>query len=255
MKKLAIYLLILLTAAALVGCQSKVDDTPKTWVDQLKTPTKLVIGISPDYPPFESLTTDGQIEGFDIDMINALMTYLEEEIELEFAQMEFATIVTAVQTGQVDIGLSGFTYDADRDVIFSTPYLASAQVVIVKQGSAITSINDLSEKTVGVQLGTTGEEAANSIEGTKEVVSFNDTLVGLESLKNGIIDAFVTDLAVAKNYETTGEYVVLEETLLDESVSIIIKNENDLLADKINELIEQFVESDTYQTLIDKWGV
>ena len=255
MKKLLICLLILLTTASLLGCQTKVDDTAKTWTDQLKSTDKIVIGISPDYPPFESLTTDNQIEGFDIDMINTLISYLADNMEIEFAQMEFSTIVTAVQTGQVDIGLSGFTYDADRDVIFSEPYLSSAQVVLVKSDSTITSIADLSGKTVGAQLGTTGEEAANGIEGVTEVISFNDTLVGLESLNNNIIDAFVTDLAVATNYESTGNYVVLDEPLLDESMSIIIKNGNDLLAAKINELISQFTVSEEYQTLITKWGV
>lgn len=255
MKKLTKYLTLLLTSALLVACSGKPNETPTTWQDQLKNPSKIVIGISPDYPPFESLTTSGEIEGFDIDMINTLISYLESEIALEFAQMEFSTIVSAVQSGQVDIGLSGFTYDADRDVIFSTPYLASAQVVLVKKDSSITTIADLANKTVGVQLGTTGAEAASEIADVKEVVLFNDTLIGLESLKNNIIDAFVTDLAVAKNYVTTGEYEIIDETLIDESVSIIVKNGNDLLADKINELIQQFIESDAYQTLIDKWGV
>ncbi|MPM49845.1 Arginine-binding extracellular protein ArtP [bioreactor metagenome] len=188
-------------------------------------------------------------------MINTLMTYLDEDVELEFAQMEFSTIVTAVQTGQVDIGLSGFTYDADRDVIFSDPYLSSSQVVLVKKDSGIAALTDLTGKTIGAQLGTTGEEAANSVEGVKEVVTFNDTLVGLESLNNGIVDAFVTDKAVAQNYESTGDYIILEEPLLDESVSIIVKNGNDLLADKINELIQQFTESADYETLVAKWGV
>ena len=255
MKKLLICLLVLLTSTFLFSCQAKVDNTDETWTDQLKSTDKIVIGISPDYPPFESLTTDDQIEGFDIDMINTLISYLDENIEIEFAKMEFSTIVTAVQTGQVDIGLSGFTYDTDRDVIFSEPYLSSAQVILVKSDSTITSVTDLNGKTVGAQLGTTGEEAANGIEGTKEVVSFNDTLVGLESLNNNIIDAFVTDLAVATNYESTGNYIVLDEPLLDESMSIIIKNGNDLLAAKINELILQFTVSDEYQALITKWGV
>lgn len=255
MKKIITYLIITLITISLFGCSNQSETPATSWLDQLQSEDTIIIGISPDYPPFESLTTDGTIEGFDIDMINTLITYLEENIELEFAQMEFSTIVSAVQSGQVDIGLSGFTYDADRDVIFSTPYLASAQVVLIKNDSNITNVSDLKDKTIGVQLGTTGQEAAEAIADTKEVVLFNDTQIGLESLKNGIVDAFVTDLAVAKNYESTGDYAILDEKLLDESVSIIIKNGNELLADKINELIEQFVESADYQTLVEKWGV
>lgn len=254
MKKIIILLVSLLMFFSLVGCGSDKASEATVWSEQLKTKGKIVVGISPDFPPFESLTTDGKIEGFDPDVINELIKYLDEDVEIEFAQIEFDNIVTAVQTGQVDIGLSGFTYDPDRDVIFTKPYVESGQAILVTKDSGINSIEELKGKTVGGQTGTTGYEAAEAIEGTKEVVSFVDCMVGFASV-GSTIDAFVTDYGVVKNYADANGMMVLDELLSTEEMSIIVKNGNNLLADKLNECIEQFLNSAEYEELRIKWGI
>ncbi|MDO4941079.1 MAG: transporter substrate-binding domain-containing protein [Erysipelotrichaceae bacterium] len=254
MKKIICLFVTMLMCLCLVGCGNNSTSEATTWSEQLKTKGKIVVGISPDFPPFESLTTDGTIEGFDVDVINELITYLDEEVVIEFAQIEFDNIVTAVQTGQVDIGLSGFTYDPNRDVIFSTPYVESGQAVMVTKNSGVTSIEDLKGKTVGGQTGTTGYEAAEAIEGIKEAVSFTDCMVGFASV-GSTIDAFVTDYGVVKKYADANDMTVLDGLLVSEEMSIIVKNGNNLLADKLNECIDQFLKSDKYEELRIKWGV
>ena len=210
---------------ALTGCGSKEEETKQVsvWSDELKQEGKLIVGISPDYPPFENLTTDGEIEGFDADVAKYIADKLG--LELKFAQIEFDNIVTAVQTGQVDIGISAFTYDADRDVIFTTSYVESGQAVLVSKDSGIKAIADLKDKTVGGQTGSTGYDAASEIEGTKEVVPFVDALVGLTSVGN-TIDAFVSDYGVVKAYANANGLEVIDELLVSEEMSGIIKNGN-----------------------------
>lgn len=103
---------------------------------------EILIGISPDYPPYESKNTAGEIEGFDVDMTKWLFDYLNENgynYTYDFEELSFDTIISSLQAGQIDLGISGFTYDEDREGIFSDSYYDSAQVIVVKADSDIAS--------------------------------------------------------------------------------------------------------------------
>lgn len=219
--------------------------------------TVVLIGISPDYPPYESLNTSNQIEGFDVDMTEWLFNYLKDnghDITFEWKQMSFDTIISAIQTDQVDLGISGFTYDSERKVLFSTPYFKSAEVVLVNADSDINALEDLKGKHIGVQMGTTGESCANDIEDA-DVMAIEDMGICVQTLQAGGVDAVIADLAVANNYAASGNFKVLDEMLLDEDNYIIAKEGNDELMNLINEAIEAFKASDDYNKLAEKWGL
>ena len=240
-------------AAMVLGCSACSNTQEETtWENQLIEENKLIVGISPDYPPYESLE-NGEMVGFDVDMMAELEKYLG--VEVEFEQMTFSTIVDAVNLGQVDVGVSGFTYDPERQVLFSDPYLESAQVILTKNDSGIESAADLNGKVVGAQLGTTGADAAAEIEGT--TVELNqDANILVEALKAGQMDAVVIDILVAQNYEASdSSLVVLEEPLIDEENGIICSTSNELLMEALNDAIAQFKESDAYEELKTKWGM
>lgn len=215
----------------------------------------IVIAISPDYPPFDTLSADGQLEGFDYDMGEWLFNWLNENgynYTHEWKQMSFDTIISAIQTDQVDLGISGFTYADDRKVLFSDPYYDSAQVAVVAADSTITSKDDLKGKTIGAQLGSTGETCANEIEGAN-VKAVEDMGIIMESLKSGSIDAAILDIAVAENYVASGNFKMLDGSLLDENVYVIAKEGNTDLMDPINKALAAFLASDDFQTYKAKW--
>ncbi len=237
-----------------LGCSacSQTQEEESSWQDQLIEENTLIVGISPDYPPYESLE-NGEMVGFDVDMMAELEKYLG--VNVEFEQMTFSTIVDAVNLGQVDVGVSGFTYDPERQVLFSDPYLESAQVILTKKDSGIESAADLSGKVVGAQLGTTGADAAAEIEGASVELN-QDANILVEALKAGQMDAVVVDLLVAQNYEESdSSLVVLDEPLVDEENGIICSTSNELLMDALNDAIAQFKESDAYEELKTKWGM
>jgi len=215
----------------------------------------IIIGISPDYPPFDSLSADGKLEGFDYDMGEWIFTWLNENgysYTHEWKQMSFDTIISAIQSDQVDLGISGFTYDKDRKVLFSDPYYDSAQVAIVAKDSDIKTLDDLKGKTIGAQLGTTGETCANSIEGAN-VKAAEDMGIIMETLKAGGDDAVILDIAVAENYAKTGDFTILDGSLLDENVYVIAKEGNTELMDAVNKGIAAFLASDDYTASKEKW--
>lgn len=263
MKKLLTFAsAMMLTLTFLSGCSNnnEANNQPAgevTWEDQLATKGKIAIGISPDYPPFESLTTDGEMIGFDVDMANELAKYLGSEeapYEIEWVKMSFDLIVSAVQSGQVDAGVAGFTYDPERDVLFSDSYLDSSQVILVKADSGIKTVEDLNGKLIGVQLGSTGEMAASEIEGAT-LQSVKDVKMMIEAVKADTVDAVVVDQAVAKGYADGKTLTILETPLREEENSVIVAKQNEALVEKINEAIASFKASDTYQELKTQWGM
>lgn len=258
MKKFVSSTLTLAAVLAMSACSSATDNTSKTASASNAgkgDAQNILIGISPDYPPYESKNSDGTIEGFDPDMVEWLFNYLNENghnYKYEFVELSFDTIVSSLQAGQVDLGISGFTYDANRKGIFSDSYYDSAQVVVVSKDSEVTSVNDLNGKLVGAQQGTTGETAAAGIEGA-EVKPNTNANVMMEALKSHGLDAVVIDKAVADNYVATGDFEIVGESLLDEENIIYSTEEHQELMDQINEAIKAFKASDDYQTLTAKW--
>ena len=217
----------------------------------------IFIGISPDYPPYDDLNADGSITGFDYEMGEWLFTWMNENgynYDHEWKQMSFDTIISAIQADQVDLGISGFTYDEKRKVLFSEPYHESAEVALVNEDSDMAKVEDLAGKTIGAQLGTTGEECANNVEGAT-VNAIEDMGICVESLKGGAYDAVIMDLPVAENYVAAGGYKILEGTLLDEQNYVIAKEGNTELMDAVNAAIKAFLESDDCAALKEKYGL
>lgn len=254
MKKLVKAAMAAMMMFALVGCGSNDEGNDK---DSDKKVTKISVGVSPDYAPYESLDTNGDIIGFDPDMLKQFEKYLEtdtEKYEFEFIAMDFDNICTQIQAGQLDLGVSGFTFSEDRVVEWSDPYTATSQVAVVNPNSSIKSVTDLKGKKIAAQTSTTGEEAANAIE-NGDIVSLKDVKVMFEGLKANNYDAIIVDLAVAKNYVREAGFVMIEESLMDEQNFIVAKQGNTDLIKKINTCIEKFVASDEYTKLTDQYGL
>ena len=243
----------------LAGCSSsKTNDAAKVTVDSAENATVITVGISPDYAPYESENTDGDIVGFDPDMCALFEQYLTEQegtpYKVELKKMDFDNIVTQLQGDQIDIGVSGFTYAEDRKVEWSEPYLGSSQVAVLPKGSTITSLDDLKGKKIAVQTGSTGEEAAKEIEGA-DVTGLKNAQDIMNALSANQYDAAVVDLGVAKNYVGKGAFTMIDDSLVDEQNYVIAKLGNTEMIDKINKCIETFLASDDYQTLCDKYGL
>lgn len=247
MKKLFKGLLVAAMALTVTACGGN---------DSGSNEQKLLIGISPDYAPYESLNTDGEMEGFDIDMTKELINIMNENggnYSYEFKQMSFDTISTSLMAEQIDLGISGFTKHDDWDVLWSNKYNDSKQVALVSENSPIQTVKDLEGKKIGAQLSATGETCANEIKDAK-VTTVTDVKVLVETLKSGGVDAVILDYAVAKNYDSQDAYRMIDEALLEEENLIIANKDSQDLMDDVNKALDQFVKSDKYTELKEKWG-
>ena len=161
-------------------------------------------------------------------------------------------IITQIQGDQIDLGISGFSYDPQREVEWSDPYLGSSQVAILPADSDITSIEQLEGKSLAVQTGSTGEKAANEVKDAKisGLKSVQDIMNALAAHQ---YDAAIVDSGVAKNYVNNSDFIMLDTPLLDEQNFIIAKKGNTEMIDLMNECIKKFLASDEYADLCAKY--
>ena len=252
MKKLLLVCLMLLV---LVGCgakEEKVNENLEPWETNLIEKGKIYVATSPDYPPFESLDDNRNIVGFDVDVFNAIASQIDG-YEVVWQSMEFDTIVSAVQAGTIDFGVSGFSYDPEKQVLFTDTYYDAGQTVLVLKDSGIKAASDLDGKVVAAQLGTTCADAAKEYL-KAEIKTGTDVGVLVNALKQGQYDGVVLDTVVAQNYvNKDSSFVMIDEPLVTDAYSMITSTNNADLMAKINGILVEFVKTDEYKALIDKW--
>mgnify|MGYP004547195313 FL=1 len=253
MKKLLSLLAIMMMAMCLFACSSK-DTTDDDTVT-------ISVGLSPDYAPYESLDTNGNLVGFDIDMLNSMEKLLSDAngktYKFEIYQMSFDNIITQIQGGQLNCGVSGFTWSEEREkaITFSTPYAGAKEVVMVLADSSYSTLDDLQGKKLAAQTGSTDEKLAQEAFGKENVSSIqsvNDMIPGLDAHQ---YDAVVLDEAVATSYASTGKYVVLDEALDNEYSYIVVGKGDDETLAIINQAVELFVASDGYKSLCEQYQI
>ena len=167
-------------------------------VTALAETATLKAGTSPDFPPFEALDDAGNVVGFDADLAAAIAEKIG--MAIVFEPTSFDSIVTGVQTGLYDLGISGMYITEERlaNVDFSTPYLQDSQSCIVKVGSDITDNASLSGKKIGSQSGTIGLDTAEASTTIENVFPYVKALDAVMDLKGNKLDAVITDTPVAK---------------------------------------------------------
>lgn len=198
MKKLLMLCLSLVMAVSLVGCG-----------DSNKEDKTLTVLTSSGYAPYEELDGDGNLFGFDIDLMEACADILGYEVE--WKDMDFDGIIESIKLGKGDVAIAGISPSADRAKVvdFSDAYYAesddSMNYVITRKDSGITKTADIKGKKVGVQKGTVQESCANEIVdeyGLKiDARAYNTDL--LQDVLNGNLDFMILEKAVAE--ERVGE--------------------------------------------------
>ncbi len=212
----------------------------------------LKMGTNAAFPPYEFYEGE-KIVGIDAEIAEAIAEKLG--MKLEISDMEFDSIIAAVTSGKVDIGLAGMTVTEKRleSVDFSDTYAHASQVVIVPENSAITSPEELVGKKVGVQLGTTGDIYAADIENV-DLRQFNKGVDAVTALSQGKIDAVIIDGEPAKVFVEKNEGLkILDESFTDEDYAIAIKKGNTELCEKINKALAELKADGTLDAIIEKY--
>ena len=162
----------------------------------------LVVGTDAAYAPFESQNEKGEIVGFDIDIVKAAAQ--KAGLEVKFVNTPWEGIFNALKQGDRDLLVSSITITDERrqTMDFTAPYFDAHQLIAVRAGSKVARFDDLKTLKVGVQTGTTGDEAISKLQGknSADIKRFESTPLALKELEAGGIDAVVADNGVVVNY-------------------------------------------------------
>lgn len=221
MKKIIVLLCILL----LCGCGKSEDE--------------LVLVTEAGFAPYEYYE-DGSVVGVDIDIAKYIASKLNKKLVIK--DVAFDSIINEVKTGKADFGAAGISYSLERseEVDFSVNYITSKQVVLVKKSSNIYDINDISTKTITVQLGTIADTYVTENYKNSNIVRQKKYLSAVEDLKRGKVDVLVMDeMPALEIIKENSELEILKGYLVTDSYGMIVRKGNTELLNSINECLEE----------------
>ena len=247
MKKIIALALVLVLCLSLAACGAK-----GAKLADVKKAGKMTVATSPDFPPFESLE-GGKVVGIEVDILTLIAKELG--VELEIVEMDFDSVLAAIQSAKYNCGMSGITANEDRkkNMLFTDPYYNAAQVIVVKADSTIKGKADLKDKTVSVQTGTTAEAGCGD-EGIA-VQAFAANADAKAALTTGKVDAWVVDNLTAIQMVTEDDgLVILEEKMTEEPYAFAFAFGSEDLVAEINKIQAKLIEDGTVQKIFDNYG-
>lgn len=224
---------------------------------------KLIMATNAQFPPYE-MVADGEgfngtgFEGIDVEIASAIADKLG--LELQIDDMEFDSALLAVQNNTADVMLAGLSYSEERDEVvdFTDSYATGVQVVIVKDGSDVT-MDNLGEKMIGTQRGTTGyiyasDTPENGGYGEDHVLAYDNGATAVQALMNGQIDAVIIDEAPAKEFVAANEgLTILPGNWVEEQYCAAVDEGNTALQNTINTALNELMDDGTVDEIIAKY--
>lgn len=207
-----------------------------------RTEGVITFGTNAEFPPFEFVASNGVIDQYDgIDMAIAKQIAEENGMTAAVENMEFDSLLIALQNGQIDAAIAGMTVTEERleSVDFSTPYYTATQVMIVKEDSDIAAAADMADKKICVIQGYTGEICVQDLGYPYE--AFKKGTEAVLELVNGKCDVVVIDSATAQKYVSDNEGLKIVEdsaAFEAEEYAIAVRKGNTELLDMINKAVE-----------------
>ena len=218
------------------------------------------IALNAEFAPFESITSEGKMEGFDIDLMDAMAK--AGGFQVEYKHQPWEGLFTTINTGDADAIISAVTMTDERKqtMAFTDPYYTITQIVLVPQGKSVASVNDLKNlDKVGVVTGQTGDLAVQKILGatSDKIVRYETFALAAKEIENGSVDVVISDSAVVANYVKNngdkGFAMVQVPDFAEEHYGIAVAKDNTELLNTFNAALKTIKENGEYQKILDKY--
>ena len=272
MKKMIALILALVMALSLVACgNNNTEDDTKDYasmsLEELKaelttvTEGKLTMSTNATFPPYEMVADDGSFEGIDVEVAGAIAEKLGLELQIDDMGFDAALLAVQGDSPKADIVMAGVTVTEDRQLVmnFSDSYATGIQVVIVKEGSDIKSIDDLEGKKIGTQMGTTGyiycsDTPENGGYGEENVIAYDSGITDVQALVNGQVDCVVIDNEPAQAYvKANAGLSILDTEFTNEDYAIGMNKGNACLLAAVNAAMAELKADGTFQKIVEKY--
>jgi len=237
---------------------------PLTGIARIKEKGTLVVGVDV-YPPWVSVTEEGQFEGFDIDVLKEVADALG--VEFVAKEVIWETIIPSLLAKEIDVIASALSILPERSeqILYTVPYyeVTLAFVVRADEVGLYETTEDFTEKNVGAQAGTTGWDLAQLLYGGAgtNILDFTTIIDLLLALEGETIDVGIFDTPTARYYceEEPGKFAVAfthkTHALLPDLYAYAVRPEDGDLAKVINTVIVEMMASGELTDLMEEWGV
>ena len=262
-KKIALVLVSLLTLF-LTACTQKASDPKQDNWDKYQEQGTITIGFDNTFVPMGFEEMNGQYTGFDIDLAEAVSEKLG--FKVQFQPIDWDMKETELQNGTIDAIWNGYSATDERreKVAFSIPYMENQQVLVTKKSKQIRSVEDMKDKTLGAQAGSSGyldfeaqpDLLKNRVKDQKanQYQSFNEALI---DLKNDRIDALLIDRVYANYYlQSEGilnDYNVFSAGFESESFAVGVRAADKRLLTALNQSFIELYQEGKFQEISQKW--
>ena len=226
-----------------------------------KEPTEITIATDATFPPMESLDTNKNIVGFDVDLMNAAAT--AGGFTVEFKNTDWDDIFVGLDKGKYDAVMSSvqITDERAKTMDFSMPYINAGQVLTVRADlNGVTSLADMKRKTLGAQIGTTGASEIDKVKAVNKIVEITYDEIGLafEDLFSGRIDGVVVDMPTAATYalqndKYKGKFKIVGTPFTSEYYGVAVKKGNARVLNLIDAGLKKVLDSGANKAIEDKW--
>jgi len=224
---------------------------------------KLKIAVEGTYAPFNYMTSDGQLKGFDVDIAKALCE--EMQADCEFVTQDWDGMIPALQAGKFDaiIASMSITDERKQQVDFSEKYYSTPPAIVVPVDSDIAGVSkeDMAGKIIGAQASTTHAQYAETIFPDSSIQLYPTAEEYQLDMVNGRLDAVIDDVIVLDQWLNTdeGECCQLLDTLpapqeiYGEGIGVAVQKGNDALREKFNVAIKAIRDNGKYKTINDEY--
>ena len=250
---------IVLAAMLLLSCTAALAED--AGLANIQTKGKFVMGFDEAYPPMGFVSEDGEHVGFDIDLAREVCKRMGVELVLQPIAWDAKEL--ELSGGNIDCIWSGLTITPERkeQMLFTMPYLANEQIMVVRSDSGIAAQADVAGKVLGTQAGSASVDVLEANPALKdslaEVALYDDFVSALMDLKLGGIDVLLIDSVVGNYYiaqqDDPSAFTVLPEVLQAEEYGIAVRTGEVTLADAINEQLIAICEDGTLDTIRAAW--
>lgn len=252
MKKL-FNIVVLIPLSIIIFSMSSCSSNEKGTVEQIKSNGNITMVTNAEFEPFE-FKKGNEVVGIDIDISKEIANKLG--VELKINDVSFDAVIFELREKKSDFAAAAISYDEDRakNVDFSEPYFNASQSILTIKNANIYSVDDLNNKKVGVNLGTTGDLYCTSNEKI-QVVRFNKIIDATVDMINGQIDAIVVDDFTADKLIEKNSNILqkVDQPLTEEEYRIAVTKGDKELLDFINETILEMKNSGKIDKIVEKY--
>ena len=260
MKKRIIFITaiaIIAMLGVLTAIKMKRTNVKQNSLEKITSKGTFILGLDDSFTPMGFRNENNEIVGFDIDVAKEVCKKLN--VELVVQPISWNAKEQELNYGNIDCIWNGMSITEERKqaMLLSDSYMKNRMVFIAKKDSNLKTLEDLKNKKVGVQSGSSAEqilEESKIYKTLNQTVAYADNITAFMDLETNQIDTVFVDEVLANYYIATNNknYSQIEQAL-EEQYAIGFRKEDNELCNKVNEILKEIKRDGTLEIISKKW--